>query len=332
MTGEISHTGGMRSFRGRLDNVSLHPSVFTLRESRTVEKALNLIEKKCIRGGNVLRNEYELQQYLILRFSGLTNEQLHVLYLNTQYELIEARVEYLGIQSHCQVDIKRIARNAILLGAEHLILAHNHPSGCLTASDDDIKFTTSCENALHQIGVNLLESYVVTSFATASIKIARETRREQELARWRAENEQRRSDRRAKIAAKKATEQIAQDIVEFLPLLAQYNAIKAENPGALLFYRMGDFYELFFEDAEIAAGALGIVLKTRGKPEERGIPMCGVPVERAEDYLNRLIGQGHHVAICELVSNLDGPYRREVVRVAKPGVWPACDDGQPIAL
>jgi DNA mismatch repair protein MutS len=111
------------------------------------------------------------------------------------------------------------------------------------------------------------------------------------------------------------------------PVMAQYSAIKAQNPACLLFYRMGDFYELFFEDAEIAAGALGIVLTKRGKQEGRDIPMCGVPVERAEDYLNRLIGQGHRVAVCEQVEDPaearkrggKSLVRREVVRLVTPG-------------
>ena len=111
------------------------------------------------------------------------------------------------------------------------------------------------------------------------------------------------------------------------PMMAQYSAIKAQNPGSLLFYRMGDFYELFFEDAEIAARALGIVLTKRGKHEGRDIPMCGVPVERAEDYLNRLIGQGHRVAVCEQVEDpaearkrgAKSVVRREVVRLVTPG-------------
>ena len=71
------------------------------------------------------------------------------------------------------------------------------------------------------------------------------------------------------------------------PMMAQYLEIKAANPDCLLFYRMGDFYELFFEDAEIAARALGIVLTKRGKHQGEDIPMCGVPVERADDYLQR---------------------------------------------
>jgi len=72
------------------------------------------------------------------------------------------------------------------------------------------------------------------------------------------------------------------------PVIEQFIEIKAANPDCLLFYRMGDFYELFFEDAEIAARALGIVLTKRGKHLGRDIPMCGVPVHRADEYLHRL--------------------------------------------
>ena len=77
------------------------------------------------------------------------------------------------------------------------------------------------------------------------------------------------------------------------PMMEQYLEIKAAHPGLLLFYRMGDFYELFFEDAEIASRTLGIVLTKRGKHQGMDIPMCGVPVERSEDYLHRLINAGH---------------------------------------
>src|SRR2546422_8559389 len=83
------------------------------------------------------------------------------------------------------------------------------------------------------------------------------------------------------------------------PVMEQYIEIKAANPDCLLFYRMGDFYELFFEDAEIASRALGIVLTKRGKHRGQDIPMCGVPVHRADEYLHRLIAQGHRVAVCE---------------------------------
>ena len=82
------------------------------------------------------------------------------------------------------------------------------------------------------------------------------------------------------------------------PMMAQFIEIKSANPDSLLFYRMGDFYELFFRDAEIASRTLGIVLTKRGKHHGEDIPMCGVPVERADDYLQRLIAAGHRVAVC----------------------------------
>ncbi|MDP1092493.1 hypothetical protein Q6316_30105, partial [Klebsiella pneumoniae] len=74
--------------------------------------------------------------------------------------------------------------------------------------------------------------------------------------------------------------------------------IKAANADSLLFYRMGDFYELFFDDAEKASQALGIVLTKRGKHQGAEIPMCGVPVHAADDYLQKLIGLGFRVAVC----------------------------------
>ena len=83
------------------------------------------------------------------------------------------------------------------------------------------------------------------------------------------------------------------------PMMAQYLHVKETQPDALLFYRMGDFYEMFFEDAEIAAAALGIALTRRGKNDGQDIPMCGVPVHALDGYLARLIKIGHRVAICE---------------------------------
>src|SRR5919112_6023900 len=83
------------------------------------------------------------------------------------------------------------------------------------------------------------------------------------------------------------------------PMMAQYLAIKAQAPDCLLFYRMGDFYELFFDDAKAAAQCLDIALTARGEHEGQPIPMCGVPVHAAESYLARLIRGGHRVAIAE---------------------------------
>ena len=111
------------------------------------------------------------------------------------------------------------------------------------------------------------------------------------------------------------------------PMMAQYLGIKADHPDALLWYRMGDFYELFFEDAAITAKALGIVLTKRGRHEGAEIPMCGVPVERHEDYLHRLIAAGHRVAICEQIEDpaearkrgSKSVVARAVVRLVTPG-------------
>src|SRR5258706_6249334 len=111
------------------------------------------------------------------------------------------------------------------------------------------------------------------------------------------------------------------------PMMEQYIEIKAANPDGLLFYRMGDFYELFFADAEIASRALGIVLTKRGKHLGRDIPMCGVPVERADEYLHRLIALGHRVAVCEQMEDPaeakkrggKSVVRRDVVRLVTAG-------------
>src|SRR5438874_957544 len=91
----------------------------------------------------------------------------------------------------------------------------------------------------------------------------------------------------------------AEEASRVTPMMEQYIEIKTANPDCLLFYRMGDFYELFFDDAEVASRALAIVLTKRGKHLGRDIPMCGVPIERADDYLHRLIALGHRVAVCE---------------------------------
>ena len=87
------------------------------------------------------------------------------------------------------------------------------------------------------------------------------------------------------------------------PMMKQYLEIKAANPDCLLFYRMGDFYELFFQDAEIASRALNIVLTRRGKHNGADIPMCGVPVVRSDEYLHKLIAAGFRVAVCEQIED-----------------------------
>src|SRR5947209_1449095 len=119
----------------------------------------------------------------------------------------------------------------------------------------------------------------------------------------------------------------ADELARVTPMMEQYIEIKAANPDCLLFYRMGDFYELFFNDAEVASAALGIVLTKRGKHLGRDIPMCGVPIERAEEYLHRLIALGHRLAVCEQAEDPAAArrrgsksiVRRHVVRLVTPG-------------
>ncbi|MGD2007719.1 MAG: DNA mismatch repair protein MutS [Cellvibrionales bacterium] len=105
-------------------------------------------------------------------------------------------------------------------------------------------------------------------------------------------------------------------------MMQQFLAIKREHPGQLLFYRMGDFYELFYEDARIAAEALDITLTARGKSAGEPIPMAGVPYHAAESYLAKLVRSGHAVAIAEQIGDpatSKGPVERKVVRIVTPG-------------
>src|SRR5512142_42557 len=106
------------------------------------------------------------------------------------------------------------------------------------------------------------------------------------------------------------------------PLMRQYAAIKKEHPNALLLFRLGDFYEMFFEDAVTAARELQITLTSRNKEKGVAIPMCGVPYHAAQGYINRLIQKGYRVAVCD---QMEDPrfakklVKREVTRVVTPG-------------
>ncbi|MHA7775613.1 DNA mismatch repair protein MutS [Roseibium sp. M-1] len=124
-----------------------------------------------------------------------------------------------------------------------------------------------------------------------------------------------------------SAQEIAPADAKITPMMAQFLEIKAANPDSLLFYRMGDFYELFFKDAEVASAALGITLTKRGKHQGEDIPMCGVPVHAADDYLNKLIAKGHRVSVCEQTEDpaeakkrgSKSVVRRDVVRLVTPG-------------
>src|SRR5213075_1046991 len=111
------------------------------------------------------------------------------------------------------------------------------------------------------------------------------------------------------------------------PMMAQYLAAKQAHPDALLFYRMGDFYEMFFEDAVKAAAALDIALTKRGRHDGDDIPMCGVPVHAHDAYLAKLVRQGFKVAVCEQIEDpaeakkrgSKSVVNRAVVRIVTPG-------------
>ena len=117
------------------------------------------------------------------------------------------------------------------------------------------------------------------------------------------------------------------DVSAATPAMAQYLTLKAQHTDALLFYRMGDFYELFFEDAVQASAILDIALTRRGKHGGEDIPMCGVPAHACEAYLEKLIRSGARVAICEQLENpaeakkrgAKAVVKRDVVRVVTPG-------------
>ena len=106
------------------------------------------------------------------------------------------------------------------------------------------------------------------------------------------------------------------------PLMAQYREIKARHTNAILFFRMGDFYEMFYEDAEVAARALDLTLTSRNNGAAAEVPLAGIPVKAAADYIRRLVQQGYRVAICEQIEDpkvAKGIVKRAVVETITPG-------------
>ena len=112
------------------------------------------------------------------------------------------------------------------------------------------------------------------------------------------------------------------DLSKHTPMMRQYLGLKASHPNTLLFYRMGDFYELFYEDAEKAARLLDITLTTRGQSAGVPIKMCGIPFHSLEPYLARLVKLGESAVICEQIGDpatSKGPVERAVARIVTPG-------------
>lgn len=106
------------------------------------------------------------------------------------------------------------------------------------------------------------------------------------------------------------------------PLIQQYLDVKARHPDSLLFFRVGDFYEMFFEDAEEGSSLLGLTLTSRNNGGKRDVPLAGIPVKAATEYVSRILKAGRRVAICEQLedpADADGIVRRDVVEVITPG-------------
>lgn len=113
-------------------------------------------------------------------------------------------------------------------------------------------------------------------------------------------------------------------IENLTPMMKQYLEIKNQYPDTILFYRLGDFYEMFYEDAKLASQLLGITLTSRNKNSSESVPLCGVPYHSASGYIAKLVKQGHRVAICEQVEDpktAKGIVKREVVKVLSPGLY-----------
>ena len=113
---------------------------------------------------------------------------------------------------------------------------------------------------------------------------------------------------------------ISIDVSQQTPMIRQYLAIKEAHQDAILFFRLGDFYEMFFDDAKQASQELDLTLTGRGK-DERRIPMCGVPYHAADGYISKLVDKGYKVAICEQVEEADDTKeitKRDVVKIVTP--------------
>ena len=106
------------------------------------------------------------------------------------------------------------------------------------------------------------------------------------------------------------------------PMMQQYVEMKEKNPGTILFFRLGDFYEMFFDDAKLVSQELDLTLTGRDCGQEERAPMCGVPFHSAESYIARLVQKGYKVAICEQMEDpalAKGLVKRDIIRVITPG-------------
>lgn len=178
------------------------PSVFTTNEAALINCALNLIEEKRLKQAPVLYYMQDFERYLRLRFAGLTNEQGHTLYLNVNRELLSAEVEFFGDQKSVSWDIRKTVARAIQLGAEYVVVAHNHPNNNPQPSDADLQHLAWLERVLEPLKLTILDSFVVTASSVTSIKTVRAKNKEREE---RERSEQRAKEREERSARYRAT-------------------------------------------------------------------------------------------------------------------------------
>lgn len=174
------------------------PNVFTTSEAALINCALNLIEEKRLKLAPVLYYMQDFERYLRLRFAGLANEQGHTLYLNINRELLSAETEFFGDQKSVAWDIRKTVARAIQLGADFVVLAHNHPTNNPTPSNADFLHMEWMERTLEPLKITLLDSFVVTASAITSIK----TVRQQNKAREDREDSERRARQREERSAR----------------------------------------------------------------------------------------------------------------------------------
>lgn len=198
-----------RIFQMKNSTTTSIPSVFSTHEESIIFAALDLIEEKRLKRGPALLNKDDFRRYLMLRFAGLTYEQGHVLYLNIDHRLLAAEVEFFGSQNSVAWDMRKVVARALSLGAEHLVFAHNHPNDNHLPSEQDLDHLNWSIRALQPLNINLLDSYVVTSYGITSIKGYKRDLDDARLATRIAEDERRSAERRAKIAATKAAKRAA---------------------------------------------------------------------------------------------------------------------------
>lgn len=188
-----------------------YPSVFTTNETALITCALNLIEEKRLKNAPVLHYMQDFERYLRLRFAGLSNEQGHTLYLNVNRELLSAETEFFGNQKSVSWDIRKTVARAIQLGAEFVVVAHNHPNNNPDPSEADLSHLDWLETTFKPFGIDLLDSFVVTSKEVTSIKTIRQNRKDQQdrdrLHRWERERVEKRARREANRIAKLSAQQ-----------------------------------------------------------------------------------------------------------------------------